>query len=114
MRGNHMTDTPRLCVCGHTEDCHGALSKQCYGGEPGTPDDVRDDCEGPKFRLCLPWPDAEGWWWMSSLLDSERRIYANQISWCDDSARVFLIRAPLPLVRDGSYGVDKLLFPRCE
>lgn len=55
-----------LCVCGHPEGWHGSLSKMCYGGSPGTPNADRCDCQCRKFRVALPWPDSEGWWWLVS------------------------------------------------
>ena len=46
------------CVCGHSENEHGALSRQCYGAETCCPCD--------EFRPAVPWPTEEGWWWMQS------------------------------------------------
>lgn len=53
------------CVCGHPRSEHTGMSgpqRYCkhYYGDCG----VSMCCQCQDFRAVLPWPDAEGFWWM--------------------------------------------------
>lgn len=62
----------QVCVCGHPKaehsDCHTS-----YLGRPLCRHRHDNDCACAQtgFRPALPWPDAEGEWWLASTHTSE-------------------------------------------
>ena len=58
----------RVCVCGHPESSHGVEREtgtvEFETHRPHTA--FMCECGCDEFRPVLPWPDAEGWWYMQS------------------------------------------------